>query len=100
MPLQGTLTLSPYVTLSAELNRALADSDDDPLESVKDTAWLLYDTALMQSGFAQDDVDAFAARMYRTMKGALNLDTLEVSFLLCVNRNNLLLFYFSRIFKA
>ena len=43
-----------------------------------DTAWLLYDTALLQSGFAQDDVDAFAMRMYRTMKGALSIDSLEL----------------------
>ena len=47
-------------------------------EATADTAWLLYDTALLQSGFQQDDVDAFASRMYRTMKGALKLDSLEL----------------------
>lgn len=73
-----TMEINPRHPIIAELNRALTAADGEPDESIQDTAWLLYDTALLQSGFAQDDVDSFAARMYRTMKGALSLDSLEV----------------------
>merc|ERR1712070_429070 len=72
-----TMEINPRHPIIAALNRALQE-DDEPSESVKDTAWLLYDTALLQSGFAQDNVDAFASRMFRTMKSALNLDSLDL----------------------
>merc|ERR1712054_369703 len=73
---QKTMEINPRHPIIAELNRQVeADADD---AGVEDTAWLLYDTALLQSGFAQDDVDAFALRMYRTMRGALKLESLEL----------------------
>jgi len=76
MNAQKTMEINPRHPLVAELNRKVeADADD---AGVEDTAWLLYDTALLQSGFAQDDVDAFASRMFRTMKSALNLDSLDL----------------------
>merc|ERR1711988_1491638 len=76
MNAQKTMEINPRHPLVAELNRQVeADADD---AGVEDTAWLLYDTALLQSGFAQDDVDAFASRMFRTMKSALNLDSLDL----------------------
>jgi len=71
-----TMEINPRHPLISELNRKV-EADPDA-EETADTAWLLYDTALLQSGFAQDDVDAFASRMYRTMKGALNLESLEL----------------------
>jgi heat shock protein beta len=52
--------------------------EDSESEALKDTAWLLYDTALLQSGFQMDAVDEFASRMYRTMKGSLGIDSLEL----------------------
>ena len=42
--------------------------EDAESETLADTAWLLHDTAVLQSGFAQDDVEAFSLRMFRTMK--------------------------------
>jgi len=71
-----TMEINPRHPLMSELNRKV-EADPDAEDTI-DTAWLLYDTALLQSGFAQDDIDAFANRMYRTMKGALNLDSLEL----------------------
>ena len=63
-----TMEVNPRHPIIAELNRqAKADPDG---QSTADTAWLLYDTALLQSGFAQDDIDSFASRMFQTMKGA------------------------------
>ena len=49
---QKTMEINPRHPIIAELNR--------------------------QVGFAQDDVDAFALRMYRTMRGALKLESLEL----------------------
>merc|ERR1719311_911917 len=73
---QKVMEINPRHPIIAELNRQV--EEDPEAQETADTAWLLYDTALLQSGFAQDDVDAFALRMYRTMKGALNLDSLEL----------------------
>jgi heat shock protein beta len=73
---QKTMEINPRHPLIAELNRKLEANPES--EEIADVAWLLYDTALLQSGFAQDDVDAFALRMYRTMKGALKLESLEL----------------------
>jgi HSP90 family molecular chaperone len=76
MSSQKTMEVNPRHPIIAELNRQVKANPDS--QEVADAAWLLYDTALLQSGFAQDDVDAFAGRMYRTMKGALKLDSLEL----------------------
>jgi len=76
MASQKTMEINPRHPLISELNRKVEAEPDS--EEVADVAWLLYDTALLQSGFDQDDVDAFAVRMYRTMKGALNLESLEL----------------------
>ena len=76
MSSQKVMEINPRHPIIAELNRQV--EEDPEAQETADTAWLLYDTALLQSGFAQDDVDAFALRMYRTMKGALNLDSLEL----------------------
>ena len=76
---QKTMEINPRHPIVAELNTMVGAAGDSPPESLDDTAWLLYDTAMMQSGFAQDDVDAFSARMFRTMKGSLNIDSLELN---------------------
>ena len=59
-----------------ELNKMIGESKSP--EMIEDTAWLLYDTAMLQSGFMQDDVESFSARMFRTMKESLDLDSLDL----------------------
>merc|ERR1711975_122813 len=76
MSSQKVMEINPRHPIIAELNRQV--EEDPEAQETADTAWLLYDTALLQSGFAQDDVDAFALRMYRTMRGALKLESLEL----------------------
>ena len=41
-----------------------------PLQSqtAKDSAWLLYDTALLNSGFQMDDPKEFSGRMFSLMQ--------------------------------
>jgi heat shock protein beta len=77
MASQKTMELNPrHPLIAGMLARFEAEPD---AEALKDTAWLLYDTALLQSGFQMEAVDEFASRMYRTMKGSLGIDnTLEL----------------------
>lgn len=42
-------------------------------ESVKQTARLMYQTALFESGFMLDDPKDFASRVYNSVKSSLNI---------------------------
>lgn len=75
---QKTMEINPRHPIIIALNEKI-EEDPEETTQVDDTAWLLFDTALLQSGFAQDDVDGFAVRMFRTMKDALDLETLELA---------------------
>jgi len=76
MGAQKTFEINPRHPIIVELNQMVFEKKSP--EIVEDTAWLLYDTAMMQSGFAQDDVEAFSGRMFRTMKESLDLESLEL----------------------
>lgn len=76
MAAQRTLELNPRHPIVVELNRLITENSAD--DSVKDLAFLLYDTALLASGFAQDDTDGFSDRMYRTMAASLNIKSLKL----------------------
>lgn len=43
-------------------------------QKLKDAAWLLYDTALLESGFAHDDVPNFSQRVLKAMTSSLGID--------------------------
>mmetsp|Transcript_15405 Transcript_15405/g.23222 ORF Transcript_15405/g.23222 Transcript_15405/m.23222 type:complete len:773 (+) Transcript_15405:109-2427(+) len=77
MTASRTLELNPRHPIIIELN-SLAQSAPDA-ESTKDLAWLLYDTALLSSGFAQTETELFAERMYRTIASNLNLESMELA---------------------
>ena len=85
MAAQKTLELNPRHPLINELNKMVQESPDD--ENTKDMVTLIYDAAIMTSGFIHDDADNFAMRMYRTMANSMNvksmelLDEIEVSFI-------------------
>ena len=76
MAAQRTLELNPRHPIVVELNRLVVESPSE--ESTRDLAYLLYDTALLASGFAQDDTDGFSERMYRTMASSLNIKSLKL----------------------
>lgn len=94
---QKTMEINPRHPIVAELNKRIKDDPEDsvrpnyakwplishhsiadppltlslcplPLQSVKETAWLLYDTALLESGFAHDDVQNFTSRVLNAVR--------------------------------
>ena len=71
-----TMEINPRHPIVAELAKRVAESEED--DETKNLGWLLYDAAMMQSGFSPDDPKAFAERMYHLMKTGLSLDSLEL----------------------
>ena len=72
-----TLELNPRHPIVIELNSLVQDSPDE--QSTKDMSWLLYDTALMSSGFMQEDIESYADRMYRTMASNMNVQSMDLA---------------------
>lgn len=66
----------PYVT---KLLRLVEESDEDEVDqTVLDTAWLLHDAALLNSGFTIVDTEAYSERMMRVIGSSLNVDGSEL----------------------
>lgn len=75
-PSQRVLEINPRHPIIKELDTLVNDSPDE--QSTKDLAHLLYDTALLASGFAQDDVEGFSQRMYRIIGKELKVSSFEL----------------------
>jgi heat shock protein beta len=71
-----TLELNPRHPIVIELQKLVAEKPKE--ESTKDLAFLLYDTALLQSGFQHEEVESFSSRIYRTLANGLNLKSLAL----------------------
>jgi heat shock protein beta len=77
MSASRTLELNPRHPIIVELNKLVESSPDE--ESTKDLAWLMYDTALLSSGFNQQDTELFSARMHRTIAKTLNVESMDLA---------------------
>ena len=70
-----TMEINPrHPIISALAARLSANPEDD----VADIAHLLYEAALLNSGFSLDDTRAFASRVTRMVGAAMKLDSLDL----------------------
>ena len=70
-----TLELNPSHPIVVTMRKKCKEDRTD--KTVKDLVWLLYDTALLTSGFTLDCPTAFGDRIHRLIKLGLNIDIPE-----------------------
>jgi molecular chaperone HtpG len=70
-----TMEINPHHAIVKELRRRVDENQSD--KTIKDLVYLMFDTALLTSGFALEDPAAYADRIHRMIKLGLSLDEEE-----------------------
>ena len=73
-----TMEINPRHPIVIKLNEIAGEDGRDDNEEAQNLAWLLYETAALNSGFQLEDPAAFSLRMYNLMKTGLSLDNLDL----------------------
>jgi len=75
-----TMEINPRHPIIIELNNRVAELSDGELDQeTKDMVEVLFDSALLTSGFTMEDPADFSARMLRVMQGSMNIESLELA---------------------
>jgi heat shock protein beta len=69
------LEINPSHPIIKELLERVKDNPDSPDQYTSDMATLLYDSALLNSGYALHDVAGFTKKFYKVFNGALGIPT-------------------------
>merc|ERR1711920_251470 len=72
MSSKKTMELNPDNAIVAEMRKKIDEDEND--KTVKDLVNLLFDTALLQSGFSLADPTHFATRIHRMIKLGLSIN--------------------------
>jgi molecular chaperone HtpG len=70
-----TLEINPTHPIVEKLREKIVENKND--KTIKDLIWLLFDTALLSSGFALDEPSGFTSRIYRMIKLGLSVKDTE-----------------------
>lgn len=70
----------PLIIKLNEMVTAPEDSDEDFVSDEKtiDLAWMIHDTAVLNSGYSLHDISQFTERMNRVLQSELGLDDMEL----------------------